>query len=81
MTQKNQDFKKRPGAKTLEKIAREIRIEVLKMLACAGSGHTGGSLSMVELVVGLYFYKFNPLELKSDDDASYEKVLDFNISH
>lgn len=58
MTQKNQNFKKRPDTKALEKIAREIRIEVLKMLTCAGSGHTGGSLSMVELLVGMYFYKF-----------------------
>jgi len=49
---------KKPDIKTLEKTANEIRIEILKMLTCAGSGHTGGSLSMVELLVGLYFYKF-----------------------
>jgi len=49
---------KRPDVKKLEKIAREIRVEILKMLTCAGSGHTGGSLSMVEILVGLYFYKF-----------------------
>ena len=49
---------KKPDVKKLEKIAREVRVEILKMLACAGSGHTGGSLSMVELLVGLYFYKF-----------------------
>jgi transketolase len=47
-----------PDIKTLEKIAREIRVEILKMLTSAGSGHTGGSLSIVELLVGLYFYKF-----------------------
>lgn len=44
--------------KELEKIAKDIRIEILKMLTRAGSGHTGGSLSMVEILVGLYFYKF-----------------------
>ena len=44
--------------KDLRKIAKEIRIEILKMLTCAGSGHTGGSLSIVEILVGLYFYKF-----------------------
>ncbi len=49
---------KRPEEKELKKISKEIRIEILKMLSCAGSGHTGGSLSMVELLVGLYFYKF-----------------------
>lgn len=41
----------------LEKMAREVRIEVLKMLTRAGSGHTGGSLSMVEILVTLYFFK------------------------
>ncbi len=49
---------KRPDVKKLGKIASEVRAEIVKMLACAGSGHTGGSLSMVELLVGLYFYKF-----------------------
>ena len=49
---------KKPDIEVLEKIAKEIRIEILKMLTCAGSGHTGGSLSIVELLVGLYFYKF-----------------------
>ena len=49
---------KKPDVKALEKIASEIRIEIIKMLQCAGSGHTGGSLSMVEILVGLYFYKF-----------------------
>jgi len=41
----------------LEKIAKELRISILKMLTNAGSGHTGGSLSAVELLVSLYFYK------------------------
>ena len=49
---------KQPDVSELKKISKEIRIEIVKMLNCAGSGHTGGSLSMVELLVGLYFYKF-----------------------
>ena len=49
---------KQPDINELKRIAKEVRIEIVKMLNCAGSGHTGGSLSMVELVVGLYFYKF-----------------------
>jgi transketolase len=47
-----------PDINELKRIAKEIRIAIVKMLNCAGSGHTGGSLSMVELLVGLYFYKF-----------------------
>lgn len=47
----------RPAAEELKKIAREIRKDVLKMLAEAGSGHTSGSLSCVDIIVALYFYK------------------------
>lgn len=36
--------------------ARNIRIEILKMLTLAGSGHTGGSLSAADIVTVLYFH-------------------------
>ena len=49
---------KQPDINELKRIAKDVRIAVVRMLATAGSGHTGGSLSMVELLVGLYFYKF-----------------------
>jgi transketolase len=41
----------------LKEKARLLRIEVLKMLTEAGSGHTGGSLSAADIVAALYFYK------------------------
>jgi len=41
----------------LKEIARVIRIDVLKMLTEAGSGHTGGSLSAVDIICALYFHK------------------------
>ncbi|MCK9582632.1 MAG: transketolase, partial [Endomicrobiales bacterium] len=46
----------------LKLVAKEIRKHILSMLSDAGSGHPGGSLSAVELVVGLYFdqMKYNP---------------------
>jgi len=37
--------------------ARQLRIEIVKMLTKAGSGHTGGSLSAADIVTALYFYK------------------------
>lgn len=43
--------------KHLEAIALGIRKDILTMLSKARSGHTGGSLSCVELLVGLYHYK------------------------
>lgn len=41
----------------LKEKARTVRIEILKMLTQAGSGHTGGSLSAADIVTALYFYK------------------------
>jgi transketolase len=41
----------------LKEIARLIRIDILKMLNRAGSGHTGGSLSAVDILTALYFSK------------------------
>jgi len=48
----------------LEKIARELRLDILRMIARAGSGHPGGSLSSVELVTALYF---GVLNFRSDE--------------
>jgi len=55
---------KKPNIRELKKKAIEIRKDILKMLSEAGSGHTGGSLSTVEIVIGLYYYKMrhNPKE-------------------
>jgi len=39
----------------LKEIARQIRIDVIRMLAEAGSGHPGGSLSAAEIVTALLF--------------------------
>lgn len=41
----------------LKKQAKLVRIEILKMLTLAGSGHTGGSLSAADIVTALYFLK------------------------
>lgn len=47
----------RPEISELKKKATQIRKDILKMLMLAGSGHTGGSLSIVEILVALYYYK------------------------
>jgi len=43
--------------KRLAKTARELRVDILKMIANAGSGHPGGSLSAIDVVTYLYFYR------------------------
>ncbi|HHX86594.1 MAG TPA: transketolase, partial [Firmicutes bacterium] len=43
----------------LQELARIIRIDILSMITAAGSGHPGGSLSLVEIVTALYFKIMN----------------------
>jgi transketolase len=39
----------------LKDVCRRIRLSIIKTIAHAGAGHTGGSLSEVEVLVALYF--------------------------
>jgi transketolase len=39
----------------MTRLATRLRIAIVKMIGAAGSGHPGGSLSEVELLVALYF--------------------------
>ncbi|MBL7158009.1 MAG: transketolase [Candidatus Omnitrophica bacterium] len=48
---------KQPDIKALKKKAVQLRKDILTMLENAGSGHTGGSLSLVEILTALYYYK------------------------
>jgi transketolase len=43
----------------LREIARELRIDILKMLNTAKSGHSGGSLSAIDLLTALYFSRMD----------------------
>jgi len=51
----------------LKATATSVRRNILTMLETAGSGHPGGSLSAVELMVSLYFehIKFDPAKPQS----------------
>jgi transketolase len=43
----------------LKRIALACREDILKMTTAANSGHPGGSLSTIDIIVALYFYKMN----------------------
>ena len=58
----------------LEKIAKEIRKDVLDMIYAAGSGHPGGSLSCVEILVALYHRAMN-LNLDGNESRVDKFVL------
>ncbi len=44
-----------PSFTELEAISKRVRRSIIEMITAAKSGHPGGSLSAVELLVGLYF--------------------------
>ncbi len=44
------------SVRELEETARHLRVEILKMLNTARSGHTGGSLSSIDVLTVLYFH-------------------------
>lgn len=44
---------------SLKEKCSQLRADTLKAIYEAGSGHPGGSLSMVEIIVSLYYYKMN----------------------
>ncbi len=56
----------KPDIKELQKKAIEIRKDILKMLMLAGSGHTGGSLSTVDILVALYYHTMKHDPAKPD---------------
>ena len=48
----------------LEKIASQVRRDILRMVHGCQSGHPGGSLGCTDLLVALYF---NSMNLKGDE--------------
>ncbi|MBN2462693.1 MAG: transketolase [Dehalococcoidia bacterium] len=53
----------------LEKMAKRLRRHVIQMIATAGSGHPGGSLSAADIVTALYFkvMRHDPKNLQWSD--------------
>lgn len=55
--------------KNLEEKAKKIRRHMINMVYEAGSGHPGGSLSCIDIIITLYFHimRHNPLDPKWED--------------
>jgi transketolase len=58
-----------PDVGRLREIAREGRVRILHMLTHAGSGHPGGSLSVIDILTVLYFnrMRYDPKRPTWDD--------------
>ncbi len=48
-----------PTEEELKNISRAIRVDIIRSLAAAGSGHTGGSLGLADVFTCLYFAIMN----------------------
>ena len=58
----------------LEKISKDIRNDIVDMIYSAGSGHPGGSLSCVEILVALY-HKLMNLNLDNEGNRIDKFIL------
>jgi transketolase len=58
----------------LESIARECRVQILRMLAHSGSGHPGGSLSVIDILTTLYFGRLR-YDAKRPDWPERDRVV------
>lgn len=58
----------------LKRIAKNVRKNIIEMIAEAGSGHPGGSLSAVEILVALYFS-----EMKFDPKKPFDEQRDYFV--
>ena len=47
--------------KNMQLVAQELRVKVIEMIYKAGSGHSGGSLSIAEILTVLYQHTMNVL--------------------
>lgn len=59
---------------TLKEMAREIREKILLMTHSVNSGHPGGSMSLVEIMLALYFYKIK-YDPKNPDWDERDRVI------
>ena len=61
--------------KEFEAIATSCRVDIIRMLAQAGSGHPGGSLSAIDVIVALFFHKMRHDPARPDDPDRDRFVL------
>ncbi len=65
---------KRESKEYYEKIAAKIRVDVIRAIYHAGSGHPGGSLSAADIITALYFGEMN-IDPKDPKMAGRDKFV------
>ena len=59
----------------LQRAANEMRIDIIRMLHAAGSGHPGGSLSLIDILTVLFLKYLGRTKANVDDPARNRFVL------
>ncbi len=62
------------GEVRLESLARECRVQILRMITHAGSGHPGGSLSVIDILTTLFFGRLR-YDAKRPDWPDRDRVV------
>ena len=60
---------------TLQQIAKNVRVGIIKSTTAAGSGHPGGSLSAADILTALYFKELNVDPKKPYDEDKNRFML------
>ena len=58
----------------LKSLARDMRVDIIRMIEAAGNGHPGGSLSVIDLLTVLY-WKFLKHDPKKPDWADRDRLI------
>ena len=58
----------------LLEISKELRVDIIKMINKAGSGHPGGSLSAIDILTYLYFEKMN-VDINNPKDKDRDRFV------
>ena len=58
----------------LSKVCKQVRRDIITMIANAGSGHPGGSLSEVELMTSI-FYNHMRIDPKNPDAENRDRFV------
>jgi len=68
------NLKNKPSIEELQAIAKRVRRHIVEMTHAAGNGHPGGSLSVTEILVALYFHaaKYDP---KNPNWADRDRII------
>ena len=59
----------------LQRLAKKVRIDIIEMLKTAKTGHPGGALSLVEILIILYFVKMHIDPRRPQLDLSLIHIL------